>query len=287
LNRYERFRPYGVSVSDLTGQLWCEKELDLGLTTDIEREVTEEMEAGKDKHRELEEELGELVWIKPNSFEDSVFLDLFQIHMDILNLEKTGVVRETPVFGELNDLFIKGVVDEIQIKDGVLEIYENKTRKKPTVPTQPQIRCNKFQAMLYWKLLYDMIDGKFGYTKLFDFYQLSPEKVTSEFQNRLKENTQIEIPTNDIKELGKLVFKECNNLKTLSDTIRIRYIHQGSDELIDIKEFSFNTKEFKNNLDFVSEYWKGLREPKPVGRENEWKCRYCDYSKICPKQKNK
>jgi len=42
---------------------------------------------------------------------------------------KRHLHKETQVFGKLNDLFVKGVIDENQINDGVLEIYEEKIRK--------------------------------------------------------------------------------------------------------------------------------------------------------------
>jgi len=283
LNRFKEYKPYGVAVSDLVSQLWCEKQLDLKLTTDIEPEVTEEIRKGKEKHKELEEELVEVIKIKPRTFEDSIFLKLFQDLQHLIGLQQEGIVREVPVFGNLNGLFVRGVVDEIRRNDGVLKVRETKTRRSPTVPSKPQLRCNKFQVMLYQKLLKDMRSGKLGYDNVSEFYQLDPENITKDFLDELEVKVSGNVPIYGLDELGEVVFDRFTELPPVSEKMTLRYIYQKTDEEIDTKRFDFDVLEFKDTINFVSGYWNGKREPRPVGKRHEWKCNYCDYTSECPK----
>jgi len=47
--------------------------------------------------------------------------------------------------------------------------------------------------MLYRKILYDIIKGRFVYTRIFDFYKTDTKNVTSEFINEIRENILIEV----------------------------------------------------------------------------------------------
>lgn len=283
MNRFRKYKPAGVPVSYLANQLWCEMQLDLKLTSDIKPEITEEIIIGKEKHRELEEELVDVIDVKPRTFEDFIFLEFSKDLQNIRYLKKEAIVREIPVLGELNGILIKGVVDEIRMMNGSIMVCENKTRRKHRMPSKSQLKCNKFQVMIYWRLLRDLIDGKFSYDDFSKHYNLNPDNITVEFLSEFNEKVNSDFPTNDLNELIKIVFKQFTELPSVSGKLSIKYIHQSTNDEIGEKKFIFDIFNFKKNMDHVSEYWIGKRDAIPVGEGNKWKCTFCDFASACPK----
>ncbi|KXB06902.1 hypothetical protein AKJ52_01360 [candidate division MSBL1 archaeon SCGC-AAA382C18] len=192
-----------------------------------------------------------------------------------------GKIREVPVFGRLNSFFIQGSIDEVCLNEGKTFVLENKTRRSSSMPSQAQLRCNKFQVQVYWKILSDLRDGKIGYKDLEEFYGFDSDNLTQDFLEELDSKTEGEFEPVSLEKLGELVFEGFSKIPPLSKSLKLRYFSQETGKIIGEKEFKFDREEFGEKLDFVSEYWSGEREAVPVGEKNEWKCNYCDFTSAC------
>ena len=149
VNLIQEYRPHGIAVTDLSSQLWCEKQLEFSL--DKGRKETTEMKAGKNRHRELHEEIAILVKVEPKTLVDSIALRLHNAQVGLNRLLLTGMTREIPLFGKINSLFIMGITDEINLTNKHLHILDTKTRKNNSMPSEAQKRTTRFQLMLYNK----------------------------------------------------------------------------------------------------------------------------------------
>ena len=167
VNLIQEYRPNGIAVTDLSSQLWCEKQLEFALEKG--RKETAEMKAGKERHRELHEEIAILVKVEPKTLVDSVALRLHNAQVGLNRLLLTGMTREIPLFGKINSLFIMGVTDEIILKNNSLHILDTKTRKSNSMPSEAQKRTTRFQLMLYNKIIQDLVGAKFTTENILNF----------------------------------------------------------------------------------------------------------------------
>lgn len=278
MNLIQKYRPSGIAVTDLTAQLWCEKQLEFSLKHG--RKKTQEMQKGKDRHQDLHEEITVLVPVKLKSIEDHIALRLHNCLVGLTRLLKKGMTRETPIWGKVNSLFTVGVIDELVLKQDKLIIIDTKTRTSDKMPSEAQKRTTQFQLMLY-KYLFDSInESKFTTEDLLQFYGFNEKnKITQEFQKQI-DDLGNKIEPNILK-LSNNLFSLIKKLPKIDPNLKIRYENQHSKKLIGVDNFKFELSELKRNCDFVEEFWLGKREAIPVGETNKWKCNYCEFNQIC------
>ncbi|NJD77947.1 MAG: hypothetical protein FIB08_12785 [Candidatus Methanoperedens sp.] len=274
----QKYRPNGVRITDLSAQLWCEKQLEFGLEKG--RIETREMNKGTERHKELHEEIATLVKIEPKIKADYVALRLHNIQVGLERLIVEGMTRELPVFGKINSLFVIGIVDELNLKDNDLVILDTKTRKKDTMPSEAQKRTTRFQLMLYNKLIQEFVCEKFSTKDLMSFYGFKKsDNISDEFK---KQTTDIGIRIEpNIKKLADKSFELFQTLPIPEKIMNIRYEFQLNKKLIGVDEFSFESRSFQKECNFCEEFWLGKRKAIPVGIDNNWKCNYCEFNNIC------
>jgi len=278
MNLILEYRPYGIAVTDLSSQLWCEKQLEFSLEKG--RLKTEEMKKGGERHQDLHEEVAVLIKVQPQSLEDHVALRLHNSLVGLTRLLIQGMTREIPVFGKVNTLFVTGSIDEMILKNRILKILDTKTRKSNSMPTEAQKRTTRFQLMAYKHLFESIREDKFATADLLSCYNFKKKsKITDDFRK------QIKILGNEIEpKLSKLsdrVFSLIRELPAASNEFEVRYENQLSKTMIGVDKFQFNPDEFKKNCDFVEEFWLGKRSAIPVGEANRWKCDHCEFKQIC------
>lgn len=61
-----------------------------------------------------------------------------------------------------------------------------------------------------------------------------------------------------------------------------RYELQKDQSLIGEEEFVYDYTWFKSRIQGCLEFWKGEREANFTPVEERWKCRYCQFSSVCP-----
>ena len=265
-------------MTDLSAQLWCEKQLELSLEKG--RIKTEEMNKGSDRHQALHEEVATLITVKPQSLEDHVALRLHNSLVGLVRLSKEGMTRETPVIGKINSLFVIGSIDEIMLKRKVLKIIDTKTRSSNMMPSEAQKRTTRFQLMAYKHLFESIQQGRFTTDDFLTSYGLNKKsEITNTFLDEIHGLGDGMIP--NISTLADLVFSLMKKLPPISDDLQVRYENQSSKKIIGIDDFQFNFDQFKRDCDFVEGFWLGKRDAIPVGEANKWKCNYCEFKCLC------
>ena len=277
-NLIKEYRPYGVAVTDLSAQLWCEKQFEFGL--EMGRVETKAMTKGKERHTDLHEEVAVLVEVEPKTPVDLLALKLYNCQIGSKGLISEGITREVPVFGKFNSLFINGIIDELILNDEGLSILDTKTRQRNSMPSEAQKRTTRFQLMLYNKLMADLVAGKFSTDQLLSFYGFDDsDEISEDFKEQFNDVGD-EIQSN-LKELAQSTFGLFQELPHPEKKMQIRYEYQKNRKLIKVDEFSYSENVFQRNFNFVEEFWLGKRKAKPVGAKNGWKCNYCEFSDIC------
>ncbi len=113
-----RGRRSALSVTDLVSPQWCELQFSYTLERGKKRR-TKAMRDGSQIHRSLEEEIHAIVpfELKQGSREEPWGLKLLNVLLGIGELTRSGITRELPVFGYVEDILISGVIDEIVYKE--------------------------------------------------------------------------------------------------------------------------------------------------------------------------
>ena len=155
MNLMQKYRPKGISVTDLSSQLWCEKQLWFSLERG--RLIRKEMERGAERHKDLHEEIAVLTKVEPKTDEDRVALMLHNTLVGITRLLRQKMTRELLICGYINSLFVIGSIDELKIQNNNLCILDTKTRLSNKMPSIEQKRTSEFQLMLYKSLIDSII----------------------------------------------------------------------------------------------------------------------------------
>ncbi|XP_048206957.1 exonuclease V [Perognathus longimembris pacificus] len=279
----ERFHLKYLYVTDLSTQSWCE--LQMAYEKELPDVLTPEKAAvlntGASIHLARELELHDLVTIPVTTKEDTWAIKFLNILSMIPTLQSEGRIREFPVFGEVEGMFLVGVIDELHYTArGELELTELKTRRRPMLPLAAQKKKDCFQVSLY-KCIFDaMVQGKVTPASLIQHTKLCPDKPLG--PSVLRHAQQGGFSVKSLSDLMELVFLSL----TLSDlpvidTLKIEYIHQETATVLGQEIVAFEEKEVRGRVQHYMAYWMGHRAPQGVDVEEAWKCRTCNYLDIC------
>ncbi|XP_047017374.1 exonuclease V isoform X2 [Ictalurus punctatus] len=285
-----RFGKLHLTVSLLSEQTWCEKKVVYGfLRPQIKKKDKQriEVKTGASIHLARELEVHDVVQINIQSHEDAVAISLISVLNMIPWLETGQCVRELPVFGVVEGVYIKGVIDELSYNQkGELVLKELKTRKQDSLPGDSQAYGHRFQVGLY-KLLFDaLVRGEvkkehvLEHLKLRAYQALGAEVIT------YATNVGINVVTFGELLDTFLLTLSCSDLPCI-DVLQLEYCHQGSSSIIGTVLVQFDESQLRAELRGYLEYWRGQREPKGVDIEEAWKCTSCAYEGICDWRKNR
>ncbi|KAL1361651.1 hypothetical protein HN51_009992 [Arachis hypogaea] len=286
LHRYRRSR--GLSVTDLTAAEWCEKQKEFSLTRGGRR-TTKAMRAGIARHVELEEEVMKRVAVKIATKEDGWALKFLNFIHGVNQLLFTGLTRELPIIAYIGNVWMVGVIDEIQMpltKEHHNPILiDTKTRVRDTLPSEAQRRNGRFQLMCYKYLWDNTIANDFPSGKFFTYFSLNPHHI-------LAEDLQVTIAGSDFcvsasdknLTLDDMVRYYTNTLKMLApahDQLLLRYEYQEDKSLLAEDKFEYDSEWLKNQIQSCLEFWHGQREASYAPEDERWKCRYCQFARDC------
>ncbi|KAL6034432.1 hypothetical protein STEG23_017426 [Scotinomys teguina] len=283
LSPMERFHLKYLYVTDLCSQNWCELQMVYGkeLPGFLTPEKAAVLDSGASIHLAKELELHDLVTVPITTKEDAWASKFLNILSMIPALQSEGRIREFPVFGEVEGVFLVGVIDELHYTSkGELELAELKTRRRPVLPLSAQKKKDCFQVSLY-KCIFDaMVQGKVTPASLVHHTQLCLDKPLG--PSVLRHARQRGFSVKSLGDLMELVFLSL----TLSDlpaidTLRLEYVHQKTATVLGTEIVTFEEKEVKDRVQHYVAYWTGHRGPQGVDVEEAWKCRTCDYVDIC------
>jgi exonuclease V len=279
----ERFHLKYLYVTDLSAQNWCELQMAYGkeLPSVLAHEKAAVLDSGSSIHLARELELHDLVTIPITTKEDAWAIKFLNILSMIPTLQSEGCIREFPVFGEVEGIFLVGVIDELHYTaKGELELAELKTRRRPMLPLAAQKKKDCFQVSLYKYIFDAMVQGKVTSASLIHHTKLCPDKPLG--PSVLRHAQQGGFSVKSLSDIMELVFLSL----TLSDlpvidVLKIEYIHQETAAVLGTEIVAFDEKEVRSKVQHYMAYWMGHREPQGVDVEEAWKCRTCNYIDIC------
>jgi hypothetical protein len=270
MNPFTQYRSRGLMVSELAQQLWCEKRVELELLHG--KEETGYMRVGRERHEELFEEITPILTVEPETWIDEIFLRCYQMWSLSCKVLNEGIAREIPVYGRIGAMMVKGVIDELVIKNKELIVTETKVRASGSVPDyHAYIRVVEFQLSMYKLLLDHIIDGRFTYADVMKVYKIRKDMTISETLYR--SFPEKSLFTTSLGVMVVTAFEAVKSLPHPSDTMVVRYENQDK-EVIGEREFVFDRKALHRSIGFVLGFWEGKREAVPVVK-NLWKCEYC------------
>ncbi|XP_063300006.1 exonuclease V [Pelobates fuscus] len=279
----EKYRMKYLWVTNLCSQTWCEQQMvyELEFPEFLVTEKSAVMNAGSSIHLARELEVHDVVSVKTQTREDTWAIKLLNILSMIPILQSGSHIREFPVFGVLNGVFMAGVIDELGYSSkGELELRELKTRGSRSLPRGAQKRSHQFQVSLY-KLLFDgMVSGGLQPELFFQHLYLKPEQSLG--PQVIEHASKVGFIASNFKELLELA---CLNLTfsdlPMIDSLKMEYCYQEDSSLLGCEFVIFEREMVLEQLTFYLAFWKGLRETQGVDIEEAWKCQRCSFSNIC------
>ncbi|XP_055052565.2 exonuclease V [Misgurnus anguillicaudatus] len=284
LNPMQRFLKRHLSVTLLCDQSWCEMKTVYNiLKPHVKRKEMQcaEVQMGKDIHLSRELEIQDVTHVDIRTREDAEALKLLNMLNMIPVLETGKCVREFPVFGVQEGVFIMGVIDELMYNQkGELVLNELKTRKQHSMPSSAQDKVNCFQVGLY-KLLFDgLVRGEVKKDHILDHLKLRSHQALAAGVQAHAKRIGYHVATFEDALDAFLLTMTCCDLPCI-DLLQLEYFHQGSKGPIGTRVVSFDEAQLRVDLKGYLEYWTGQREPKGVDIEEAWKCRSCHYEQTC------
>ncbi|KAK2494524.1 hypothetical protein MC885_000594 [Smutsia gigantea] len=241
----ERFHLKYLYVTDLSTQDWCEQQIIYGkeFSGFLTPEKAAVLDTGSSIHLARELEVHDFVTIPITTKEDAWAVKFLNILSMIPTLQAEGLIREFPVFGEVEGVLLVGVIDELHYTTkGELELVELKTRRRPALPLEAQKKKDCFQVSLYKYIFDAMVQGKVTTGSLIHHAKLCPEKPLG--PSVLRHAQQGGFSVKSLGDLMELVFLSL----TLSDLpvidiLKIEYIHQETATVLGTEIVAFEEKE--------------------------------------------
>ncbi|XP_036417684.1 exonuclease V [Colossoma macropomum] len=285
-----RFMKHHLSVTLLCEQSWCELKVEFGFRNPKVRKNDKqrtEVQTGANIHLARELEVHDVIPVNTQTREDFFAIKLLNMLHMVPILEAGQCVREFPVFGLLEGVFLMGVIDELSYNQkGELVLNELKTRRQDSLPRAAQTLGHCFQVGLY-KLLFDrLVRREARREHLVDHLKLRASLVLgAEVQAYA---VRIGIQVTSFGELVDtcLMILSCSEVPCI-DILQIEYRHQDSSSLIGTMVVPFDEVQLRAELQGYLAYWTGQREPRGVDIEEVWKCKMCPYEEICDWRKNR
>ncbi len=272
MDNLKRLKKQSIRATDIASQYWCERQMELNYL--YGKETTAEQKKGSDVHKEMEEKTNVPVVLMTKSYADFMYKILYTSVLALETLLKNKRSREIQVYGMIDGFPVVGKMDMLELRDGEIFIWEDKTKANDNLPTEPQLLTHKIQVMLYRKLLDDIRSGKYPREQFRKIYGTATLIVTPEFARQL-DALGIEKKMQSVDALVDTYFDGMTSLAAISETLHIRYINQFTGKEIKVYRFQYDRQSIESSLEFVLKYWKGERESLPVPETEKWKCNYC------------
>ena len=207
---------------------------------------------------------------------DELVRRTMKLYNTLVNLPEKKIRREVNIYGRIKDILIVGRIDELRYDDETEKIIisELKTRRteKPVKPAQ--LRRDRLQCMLYYKLLTNI--QKIDIEALCTTLQLdSKATFSAETLKRCPEGVT------NITELLTLL-KSLPKVDVLS--LELRYILQRDKSEIATVSVLYNEEELSSKVANFEEYWLGAANPRGIDKddiEELWKCGWCRHKNQC------
>ena len=274
LSIMEELHKSSIRVSDIASQYWCERQMEYNYR--YGKKITAAIKSGRELHEELEGEVNVPIILQPTGYADSLYKSLYTSYMALCALKKNKKTREVQVYGSISGYKLVGKIDELDIKDGKVVLFEDKTRANHKIPSSSQITTHRVQIMVYRKLVDDIVKGEYTAENFKNAYRTGAMKLTDGFVRQL-DALGIEKPIQNINSIAGRFFQEFKAVGSISSTLCIKYIDQFTWKEIDLHKFEYDEGEMQDIIKYIMKYWSGERESMPVPEQEKWKCSYCAF----------
>lgn len=245
------------------------------------RKITAEIRKGKAIHEALENETNIPIILMPKGYADALYKILYTSVSAIKTLIEKGKSREIQIYGSVDGFPLVGKIDMLELKNNIVTLWEDKTKRNDDLPNTPQLYTHKIQIMFYKKMLDSLISGAYNRELFNKHYGIDRLILTDEFKRQLSA-LNINANEQNLNFIVTTYFDLFSKLGKISETLRIRYINQFTGNEIKIYKFIYDKNEVENALKFILGYWKGERDALTVPESEKWKCSYCGfYGKEC------
>jgi exonuclease V len=276
MNNLQRLNKKGITVTDIASQFWCERQMELNALKGREYNVA--MAKGSAVHKELQMQVYRQLDAKPSTYADSMYKAAYENNLSMHSLVGKGICREFKVYGSINGYRIAGKIDEMRIRDGGIEIVENKTTRKGNSLSEASTRPHRMQAMLYIRLMKDMMSGTYAYENFERSYGIERLALSEKFRMDL---AALGIPEADasISAVCRKMFDNARGLPEVRNDAMIRYISSEGEgrEIQSEVRVPYSEADFSEKIGHAMGYWNGDREAEPVAKDESWKCGFCRF----------
>ncbi|KAK9126823.1 hypothetical protein Scep_015669 [Stephania cephalantha] len=282
IDRFQRNN--SLTVTDFANSVWCEKQTEFKLIYSHQR-ITNEMKAGSARHLKLEQEGTRKLEVPTVPAEDVWAVKFMNFIISANELLTEGLTREVPLVGLVNDVWVNGAIDEVQMPFGETNnrrpsLVETKTHSRPTGPSEPTKTRGRFQLMLY-KHLWDIIVIRdFPAAQFFNDFVLNPQHTLSEEVQQ--KATSLGFSAKTLSDLVMHYGSRRRKLPPALDWLQLRFELQEDSSLLKEEYFEYDAELLMNQIENILKFWKGERKARYVSREERWKCDYCDFKYECP-----
>ena len=276
LDNLKKLKKGSIRATDIAAQYWCERQMELQYIHGTR--ITAEIKKGAAMHEDLESEINTPIPIvlMPKSYADVMYKILYTSSEALETLFKNKKAREIQIYGAINGFPLVGKMDQLEIRDGEVFVWEDKTKTNDNLPNEPQLNTHKIQVMIYRKMVADIKDKLYTIGDFRKKYGIMTLIVTAEFSRQL-DALQIPKSMQGVDAVAQRYFALLAKIEKLSETLHIRYINQFTGKEIKTYRFTYDEKEMQAAMEFVLKYWKGDRESLPVPEAEKWKCNYCSF----------
>lgn len=280
-------------MTDFSAQAWCELQTHHSKTK-AKRKQTKSMKAGIERHDQLEKETHVFVPVETYSKEDRLAVRFIETIQKLRALkfgpkEANGdfLCREVLVFGNINGVWVSGIVDELRLPssdlEGGIRIIDTKTRTLNENPSYCQKYTSRLQVNLYWYLIDEM--KRMDAVALEKYLRFKCMKIDNELSSSVLVAFSQAFQSNSsgvtLLSIGSLLLKEFRAMGKLCNILEIAYEFRKTREIISRDIVQYNEKMTRSDLDWYTQYWRGERPPKAVTEDQKWKCSKCQYHKTC------
>lgn len=284
-------KPY-LSVSDITGQLWCETKLELRYQHgDVD---TAAKQKGRERHLEIQlesiekaaQKIGQTI-VEPAkqlvSIETKNRTELWYVRAvygsAILSmLPVVGELRELPIFAKISDVWVVGIIDELYLKGDSLLLLDTKTRSKPTVPNKDQRKSSRLQLMLYRSMIEWHRRVKADLDEVFTLLRLDPKELRDEFLEAL---LNAGIPPVSLRSVFRNYLTKLQELPPSLPSMTLAYEYQADGRFLGKDDFVYDGLWLSQALDQLLPFWKEERAAKLLNANETFKCGYCEQKSRC------
>ena len=264
-----------IAVSDLSGQEWCEKQMELSHLHP--KKPTVEMASGSAAHYEMQKRVYVSLEIEPRVYPDRMYKEGYEAYVNLAAMRSKGVCRELKIYGSVNAYEIAGKIDELKLEKGTVSIIDDKAVDAEKAGASDYVpRTYAVQLSLYRKLLSDIRSRRYNYENFASSRKLGSMPLSKEFEMALAE-IGIRDSLMSIEGIYKKMFEELYALPEISSRLELRYIDNRSREHLKSIFIQYDEKQLTDVLRDCMKYWNGERDARPVPMKERWKCKRCRF----------